>query len=525
MTHPNRRAVLSTLTLGALSAGLAACSRPQAPTAPSAAPSTPPPSSSATAPAPVDPDWDALRQRLAGTLALPEDADYGSVKLVENPRFDAAAPRAVVSVATPDDVVQAVLFARDSALPVVVRSGGHGYTGYSSGDVPGVGLQPSLVIDVRGLAGITVAGDGAAVVGAGASLIMVYDAVGAAGRAIAGGSCATVGITGLTLGGGVGVLTRAYGLTCDALVSVDVVTPDGIPVTATADENPDVLFACRGGGGQVGVVTSLTFATVPAPVITTAFLAWAFDDAVPVILAWQRWAPEADPGLWSTLKLLSGTRHAEPTLQLTVTWTGPSADLAAQLEELHRASGVQPLATDVQPDRTYLDVMFGYAGCADIPVDACSTGPSGALEREAFSAASHVPYDLLDETGALELVRQCEAGHTSGAVEAAVSLDALGGAVRDLGVEETGFGHRAALATVQYTATYAAGGAPAPFDAFVRGARAAMVPFWGEGAYANYADATLADPGSAYFGANAQRLAGIRSSVDPDGVFATQPSA
>ncbi len=514
MSSVGRRAFLASVAFGGAAAVLAACSRPVTPTVVQTSPPT-------AAPPPAGPDWGKLRSRISGPLYL-EDADgYEDAKRVENPRFDGALPLAVLAATSADDVAQAVRFAAEADVPFVVRAGGHSYSGYSSGDVEQAGLPPSLVIDLRGLSGIRVEDSGAAVIGAGASLIQVYDAVGARGRAVAGGSCATVGVAGLTLGGGVGVLTRAYGLTSDALRSVELVTAGGEIVTASADENEDLLWACRGGGGQVGIVTSLTFETVPAPTITTVFLEWAFTDAVPVILAWQQWAPEADPRLWSTLKLLSGARHDGPTIQLTATWTGPSAELDAQVAGLHEAAGVLPLVNSVRPDRTYTDVMFGYAGCAEVAVDQCTTGEGGALRREAFSAASHVPYDPLDAEGAAVLMQRCVLGHRLGAIETAVSLDALGGAVRELAADSTAFGHRGAFATVQYTATYEEGGDPVPFDEFVRQSRASMVQFWGEGAYFNYSDATLADPGNAYFGKNARRLAEIRAAADPAGVFAT----
>ncbi|RJU02402.1 FAD-binding oxidoreductase [Arthrobacter frigidicola] len=515
MSSVGRRAFLASVAFGGFAAVLAACSRPPVPSPAT----TQRPPTAATPPA--APNWNDLQSRISGRLHLQGTDRYEDAKRVENPRFDGARPLGVLEAATADDVAQAVRFAGEAGVPFVVRGGGHGYSGYSSGDVGPAGLAPSLVIDLRGLSGITVEDSGAAVIGAGASLIQVYDAVGARGRAVAGGSCATVGVAGLTLGGGVGVLTRAYGLTSDALRSVELVTAAGDIVTASADENEDLLWACRGGGGQVGIATSLTFETVPAPTITTMFLEWAFTAAVPVILAWQQWAPEADPRLWSTLKLLSGARHDGPTIQLTATWTGPSAELDAQVAGLHERAGVLPLVNSVEPDRTYRDVMFTYAGCAGVPVEQCTTGQGGALRREAFSATSHVPYDLLDARGAAVLVERCVLGHRLGAIETAVSLDALGGAVRGLPASSTGFGHRGAYATVQYTATYEEGGDPAPFDEFVRQSRASMVPFWGEGAYFNYSDSALTEPGTAYFGENAQRLARIRAAADPAGVFAT----
>jgi hypothetical protein len=163
--------------------------------------------------------------------------------------------------------------------------------------------------------------------------------------------------------------------------------------------------------------------------------------------------------------------------------------------------------------------MLTYAGCSSIPVDQCHTGPGGSLDREAFAATSHI-------VGAAEvdmsaLLDHVEDAQSSGLKEAGISIDALGGKVDDVGDSETAFGHRGALATVQYTATYDSGPAT-PATSYVRGFRSAMTSSWGTGAYVNYADSSITDYQQAYFGSNADRLADVRSTYDPDGFF-TQP--
>ncbi|MBG0739301.1 FAD-binding oxidoreductase [Paeniglutamicibacter antarcticus] len=526
---PSRRQLLLVSAAALLTAGCegrasAPSSAPQSPSGPVPSSGGPVQSSATNAAGP--PDWPSLASGLKGTLTLPdssaENADrYNSLRLTENPRFDAAMPLAVLSAAAEEDVAAAVQFAVRERVPLAVRSGGHGYRGYSAGGAPGTGIAPSLVLDTRPLAGITVAADGTATIGAGASLVSVYAALANAGRALAAGSCPTVGITGLALGGGVGVLTRAYGLTCDALTGVRLVTADGRIRTADANNEPDLFWACRGGGGGLlGVVTSLSFATQPAPVISTVYLQWDYAVAAAVIQAWQNWAPQADTRLWSTLKLLGGSNHAEPLVQLSGTWTGPAAELDAQFAPLHAAVGSYPLLTRPVLNRSYLDVMLGYAGCASTPVDQCHTGTGGALQRGAFSGTSHVPYRMLDAGGVAALLARVQAASAvPGLVEGGVSLDALGGAVAKAAPDATAFVHRQALATVQYTATYASGVDPAPFDAYVRGSRAAMVPSWGNGAYVNYADASIPDSAAAYFGVNAGRLKEIKATVDPDNLF------
>jgi FAD/FMN-containing dehydrogenase len=433
------------------------------------------------------------------------------VRLTQNPRYDGARPLAVLSVASAQDVATAFAFAQDHGIRVAVRSGGHSYPGWSAGD-------GALVVDVRPLDRVSLNGT-SATIGAGASLVQVYDALGTRGRGIPGGSCPTVGIAGLTQGGGVGVLTRAYGLTCDAVTAMQVVLAGGRVVTASAHQEPELFWALRGGGGgHLGVVTSFTFATFAAPAITRAYVAWPFSAAREVVPRFLRTVPRADPRLWATLKLLGGQTHPSgPALFMSATWTGPASGMDAALKPL--LSKVPTATTDSRSTASYLDTMLTYAGCSSIPVSACHTGPGGSLDREAFAATSHIITGTHVDTTAL--LAQVNGAQGSGLKEAGISIDALGGVVDDVGTTGTAFGHRGALATVQYTATYDSGPATTA-TAYVRGFREAMTPGWGTGAYVNYADASITDYQQAYFGQNAARLAQARATYDPDGFF-TQP--
>lgn len=458
----------------------------------------------------------ALAPRLKGTLFLPGQAGYDAARLNENPRFDAARPLGVARVASAADVATALRFARENDVPLALRSGGHSYAGYSSGGGAGTGLPAALVVDVRALNAVKVSGT-SVTVGAGAALAPVYAALAAKGRGIAGGSCATVGVAGLTLGGGVGVLTRAHGLTCDALISAQVVTADGRVRTVDAGHDPELFWALRGGGGgHLGVVTSLTFSTFAAPTIKSFFYQWPVSAAASVIAAWQAWAPTADARLWSTLKVLGGAAHPSgPVVMVSGTWVGGGAPPVADFLSKVPRPGASSAKT-----RSYGQAMAGYAGCASIPAGQCHTGAGGALKREAFAATSHVAYRGLRSSEVAVLVERVRAASPR-LKEAGVSIDALGGAVGRVAPTATAFVHRRAIATVQYTATYA-GSHAADASAFAGGFRAAMTPAWGEHAYVNYADPTLKNPAVAYFGANAPRLAAVRQRYDPDGVF-SQP--
>ena len=503
------------LVLGGVAAAAVACTpdNAQPPQDSPGAPVSPgsPDATASASQAPTAADWQQLARSVQGTLARPGSPTYNTVRLTQNPRYDGARPLAVLSVAGAKDVATAFAFAQDHDVRVVIRSGGHSYPGWSAGD-------GALVVDVRPLHGVSLSGT-TATIGAGASLVQVYDGLGTRGRGIAGGSCPTVGIAGLTQGGGVGVLTRAHGLTCDAVTSMQVVLADGRVVTASPSEEPDLYWALRGGGGgHLGVVTSFTMTTFAAPTITRAFVSWPYSATAQVVPQFLHSIPRADRRLWATLKVLGGQTHPTgPTLFMSATWTGPASAMSAALRPF--LSAVPSPTTDSRSTASYLDTMLTYAGCSSIPVAQCHTGPGGSLQREAFAATSHIVVSPHVDTDTLRA--QVAAAQSSRLTEAGLSIDALGGAVDDVGPTDTAFGHRGALATVQYTATYTSGPATTA-TSYVRGFRAAMTPTWGSGAYVNYADASLQDYQADYFGDNAARLAQARTTYDPHHFF-TQP--
>src|SRR5213083_285955 len=169
---------------------------------------TPAPASPAATPTARAADWDSLGRALKGELVRPADPAYDAARILYNTRFDSIRPQGVARCVSVDDVRACVAFAAQTGVPLALRSGGHSYGGWSTG--------PGLVIDTGPLSAIQ-PGQEQVTVGAGARLIDIYAALPNAG--FPGGSCATVGITGLALGGGVGVMSRRWGLTCDDLIS------------------------------------------------------------------------------------------------------------------------------------------------------------------------------------------------------------------------------------------------------------------------------------------------------------------
>jgi FAD/FMN-containing dehydrogenase len=199
-----------------------------------------------------------LRLRLGGRLYERGDAEYVDACTLFN-AMSHRQPRLVARCTTPDDVVAALGFARQHELEVAVRSGGHSVTGRSLCD-------DGLVLDMRGIAGVEVNSESRiARVGGGAIWADVDRATQQHGLATTGGRVSTTGVAGLTLGGGSGWLERKHGLACDNLVAAELVTADGKLVRASADENPELLWALRGGGGNFGVVTSVDLRLHPLP--------------------------------------------------------------------------------------------------------------------------------------------------------------------------------------------------------------------------------------------------------------------
>lgn len=505
-----RRSLLAASGLAGLSA-LTACGSAPPTASPSISPSPSPPPSASPSPSAGPPPWTTLAAEVRGTLSLPGSSRYDVARLTENPRYDAARPLAVLSVAAGAagirDVQAGVRFAREHDVPLAIRSGGHSYAGWSSGGDP-----RALVIDLRALDDVSVAGRQARL-GSGISLVVAYDGLARAGRAIPGGSCPTVGLGGLTLGGGVGVLTRAFGLTADSVASIDLVNADGDIVTANAQSEPDLFWALRGGGGRLGVVTSFTMNTQSAPTVHTFYRRWSAASAAQVIPAWQHWITSADRRAWSTLKLLGGTTHPSgPSLLLSGTWIGPAGShpLPALLAQCPPTLGAFDSTV------SYGQAMANYAGCSGTPVSQCHTGPGGALQREPLAATSHVASRYLT-AGGISAIVDAVTNTPSRLKEAGISIDSLGGAADELAADATAWSHRGALFTVQYTATVTDVSRIPSAQTWARHLRSTMTPFWGEAGYVNYVDPTL--PSSVYFGSHLARLRSVKQAVDPSGLF------
>ena len=516
--NPSRRTVLGFAGATGLAAALSACTghtsgHGNRSTSASTASPVPSPSSSS----PTRPTLAALSSSLSTPLILPGNAAYAGAAQLYNPRFDASShPAAIARCATTADVVACVRFAADGGAALAMRNGGHSYGGWSTG--------PGLVADMSAIDSVVVdTTSNTARIGAGAQLINVYSALSAKGVGLAAGSCPTVGITGLGLAGGVGVLARAWGLTCDSIKSVQLVTADGVLREVDASHDADLFWALRGGGGgSFGAVTAMTVAVRAAPQVQTFFYSWDISHGAQVLTAWQAWIGGTDRQLWSTCKLLSDPPKGTAVVTVSGTWIGAASALNAQLAPLLAAVGAGPSAVS-KTSQDYGDAMLLEAGCSRQSPTQCLADALTPAKRQPFAATSAILTQPLPAAGVTAAVTQAHnAATVAGIFEGGVSFDSLGGAVADVASADSAFVHRQALASVQFTATWASIASspdPAPFDAYVRAGRTALAPWTGDGAYVGYADASITDYGNAYWGANYPRLQSVKKQYDPGNVF------
>jgi FAD/FMN-containing dehydrogenase len=440
------------------------------------------------------PDWNALAASLDGTVELPGADGYDGARQLQDPRFDPVRPPAVACCAGPDDVAEVVRFARRSRIPVITRGGGHSYVGASTGD-------RGIVLDLRRLNAIGYDwGSRTASIGGGARLLDVYGRLGAAGRAIPSGSCGSVGISGITLGGGIGMAASAYGLTCDAVVEAEVVTADGARRTVDAERERDLFWALRGGGGgQFGVVTRWRMNTHRASSVGTFVLTYPWTDAARVAAGWQARIGVAPDETWSACQF--GSDRAG-RLSVRISGVVLEGDPDAEAAEITRAIGREPAGATLAR-RPHLDVVRDRAG-----TDQRSTELAGS---EIFRYALPEPA----VAALLETVEQ-RAREGRPAVAKFKRLTGFAGRVDPL---STAFPWRGAHTMLQWLVLPETADPVAVRDgyAWIESGHRAMSR-WSAGRYVNYLEPSPAVL-HRYHGLNFPRLRWIRATVDPQALF------
>lgn len=442
---------------------------------------------------------DQLREQVRGAVITADDEGYDQARRVYNAMIDRR-PRVVVRVANAGDAAAAVRYARANDLEVAVRGGSH--------SVPGFGtVDDGVVVDLGAMRGVRVdPGARTARAEGGATWGDFNAATYPYGLATTGGIISTTGVGGLTLGGGIGYLTRGLGLSCDNLVSADVVLADGRIVVASEQENADLFWALRGGGGNFGVVTSLEFRVHPVKDIYGGPMFFSLDHAGDVLRFYREFiqdAPEQFGGfpayqIAPPLPFIPEDRHGEPFLAFVACWAGP-------LEEGEQA--LKPLR-DVAP------VVAEHVG--PMPYPALNSAFDGLVPPglQHYWKANFVR-TLSDDAIAAHLSH----GPRVPVVNSTVHIYPINGAAQRVAPDATAFGHRDAT-----FATVIAGMWPDPAQndantAWVRDYYAATAPHSEEGGYVNFAAGDDQDRVAANYGANFDRLRTVKRAYDPDNVF------
>jgi FAD/FMN-containing dehydrogenase len=469
----------------------------------------------------VAPDWGGLQSAIAGAVVLPGSTDYESVRRPAIARFYDLRPQAVVRCGTPADVSETISFARRTGLKMATRSGGHCFAGFSS--------TSGMVIDVSPVRTVSVSG-GVATVGAGARLGDVYNSLAEHGLTIPAGCGPSVGIAGLTLGGGLGILGRKYGLTSDQLLAAQVVLADGRVVECDEHHDKELFWALRGaGGGNFGVVTSLTFNTIPAPAATAFHLIWPHTHAAALIDAWQNWAPAAPDELAASLLVVaSGDVDRQPVVNLFGATLSTESDTTELLDELVVRAGADPISA-FHKQMSYLHMKRYLTALGD---EMAGDDQFGETLQDEPSQQSH-PYSKseffkrpLPTEAIAALVENLRKGRVA---DQSRELDFTpwGGAYNRVPTDATAFVHRGELFLLKHAVVVDPDASTAERGAarrWLAGSWASTHPWGSGGVYPNFPDPELEDWAHAYYGTNFERLVRVKGRYDPDDVFNFQQS-
>jgi FAD/FMN-containing dehydrogenase len=325
---------------------------------------------------PADTLTEVAGPAMRGAAVRPDDAAYEGLRRVHNAMIDRR-PALIAQVADADDIASALAHARAHGLPVSVRGGGHAATGHAIAD-------GGVVIDTRALKAINVrVASRTVTAGAGVTWGELDAMTQEHGLAVTGARVPSVGVVGFTTGSGSGWLERVMGLAADNLLSARVVAADGREVTASDREHPELFWALRGGGGNFGVVTELTFGAMPlGPTVLGGMRLYAMDRAHEVITAYRGVMDDAPEALCGGLAMITAPPaphippqlHGRPVVAVIALWAGDPEDAWSGIERLDALG--EPLAELVSP-------------CPTRPSRACSArAPASPPRRCAATSGS-----------------------------------------------------------------------------------------------------------------------------------------
>jgi FAD/FMN-containing dehydrogenase len=440
-----------------------------------------------------------LRSAVRGPIVLPGDEAYDSTRKVYNGMIDKR-PAVIVQCTDVADVIAAVNYARSNNLLTAIRGGGHNGGGLGT-------CNDGLVIDLSLMRGVRVDAERRTVrVGAGCVWGDVDHATHAFGLAVPSGFITTTGVGGLTLGGGIGYLTRRYGLTIDNLLSADVVLADGSVVTADDRHDSDLFWALRGGGGNFGVVTSFEFQAHPVATVHAGPTFWPLEQATEVMKAYRHFildAPEHISGFFAFLTVPPAPmfpEHLHMRKVCGVMWvcTGPSARAEA----------------DTKPMRSVGTPLLDHQGEMPLPAANALFDPLYPPGLQWYWRA-----DFVNELSDQAIARHVEHGSALPTMHSTMHLYPIDGAAHRVGKNDTPFSYRDAN-----WAEVIVGVDPDPANAarittWCKDYFDALHPYSAGGAYVNFMMDEGQERVQASFRDNYQRLAAVKGKYDPTNLF------
>jgi FAD/FMN-containing dehydrogenase len=440
-----------------------------------------------------------LRERVRGAVIGPQDEEFEQARGVNNAMIDRR-PQVIVRCANAGDAAAAVDYARENGLDLAVRGGGHSVPGFGTCD-------DGVVIDLAPMRGVRVVpADRTARAEGGATWADFNAATHAFGLATTGGIISTTGIGGLTLGGGIGYLARGQGLSCDNLISADVVTADGELVVADERQHEDLFWGLRGGGGNFGVVTSFEYRLAPVRDIYGGPIFFDLDQAANVLRAFREIiasAPEELGGfpafqIAPPLPFIPENRHGDPLIAIVACWAGP----------------VEAGPAAVKPFRDIAPIVAEHVGPMPYPLLNSAFDALVPPGLQHYWKANFV-VELTDEM----IAAHVEHGPKVPVVNSTVHIYPINGACHRVAPDATAFAYRHAN-----FAAVIAGMWPDPADneaniAWVRDYYAAIAPHSEEGGYVNFMAGDDQDRIKANYRGNYDRLVEVKRKYDPGNLF------
>ena len=440
-----------------------------------------------------------LASGFSGHLLQPSDAGYEDARKVHNGLIDKR-PALIARCRGVADVVDAVKLARRMNLEVAVRGGGHNVAGRAT-------VDGGLMIDLMPMKGIHVDSRSRTVrAQGGVTWAELNRETQLHGLAVTGGVVSTTGIAGLTLGGGLGWLMGKYGLALDNLLSVELVTADGKVLRASKDEEPDLFWALRGGGGNFGVATSFEFQIHPVgPMITGGLVAHPFEHARDVLKFFR----DFTASLPDEMSVFGGLLHAPD---------GSGTKLAAMLAGHCGSPAAGETAT--RPLKQFGTPAMDAIG--PMPYTQLNGMLDGGFPKGALNYwKSNFLVRLSDE--AIDTMIDCFARCPT--PMGALLLEHFHGAATRVGVSDTAFPHRAVGFNFLVLAQWMEPSETKKCIEWARKTYAAMEPFMAAGRYVNYlGDDETGDPIAAAYGPNYQRLREVKAKYDPGNFFHVNPN-